>query len=126
MTAERILILDDDVIVAEIARSIISNAGYLPVVANNSPILAAQSLHKFDALLLDLWLSDGFFEDSLNALARAEYKGGVILISGLESECLYDAAQFAVNLDLNLLGYMSKPLRADMLLNTLERLKTRA
>lgn len=126
MTAERILILDDDVIVAEIARSILSNAGYLPVVANNSPILAAQSLHKFDALLLDLWLSDGFFEDSLNALARAGYKGGVILISGLESECLYDAAQLAVNLDLNLMGYMSKPLRADMLLNTIERLKTRA
>ncbi|MFM1895748.1 MAG: hypothetical protein RLZZ385_822 [Pseudomonadota bacterium] len=123
MMPNKILIIDDDVVVAEVIKSIVANAGYTPVVALNSPVLGSRRLLDFRAVILDLWLSDGFFEDSLHALARLNFRGGLVLMSGLDDEVLYEAAQMATNLGLDLLGYLHKPVRTDMLLDTLSRLK---
>ena len=122
MKQTNVLIVDDDLIVVEIIKSIVTNAGYRPVVAMNSTILSTRRVLDFDTIILDLWLSDGHFESSLQALAQVGYKGGVILVSGLHCE-LFDAAQMATNLGLDLLSYIHKPIRSDILLTALARME---
>ena len=87
---KKILVLDDDLIVTEILGQIVKNLGHYPVVAHNAPVLASAKIREFDAILLDLWLSDSSAEESLEMIAEQVFRGQIVLISGLDNEALED------------------------------------
>ncbi len=109
MTQKRILILDDDLIVTEILGQLVSNLGHYPVAAHNAPILASHKITDFDAVVLDLWLSDSSAYESLQALAEQGFSGEIILISGLAEKDLEEACSQGRELGLKIAGYLRKP-----------------
>ena len=61
------------------------------MIAHDAPILASAKIKEFDAILLDLWLSDSSAEESLEAIASQAFRGQIVLISGLENQALEEA-----------------------------------
>lgn len=112
---KKILVLDDDLIVTEILGQIVKNLGHYPVVAHNAPVLASAKIREFDAILLDLWLSDSSAEESLEMIAEQAFRGLIVLISGLDNEALEDACEKGRSLGLRVNGYLRKPVSAESL-----------
>ena len=112
---KKILVLDDDLIVTEILGQIVKNLGHYPVVAHNAPVLASAKIREFDAILLDLWLSDSSAEESLEMIAEQVFRGQIVLISGLDNEALEDACEKGRSLGLRINGYLRKPVSAESL-----------
>jgi response regulator of citrate/malate metabolism len=104
-----ILILDDDLIVTEILGQLVKNLGHYPIIAHNAPILASNKVKDFDIIVLDLWLSDSSSFESLQMLADQEFRGDIILISGLEENAMEEARREADELGLRITGYLRKP-----------------
>jgi len=48
------------------------------VIAHNAPILASAKIKEFDAILLDLWLSDSSAEESLEAISSQAFRGQIV------------------------------------------------
>lgn len=109
MTQKSILILDDDLIVTEILGQLVKNLGHYPIIAHNAPILASNKVKDFDIIVLDLWLSDSSSFESLQMLADQEFRGDIILISGLEENAMEEARREADELGLRITGYLRKP-----------------
>jgi CheY-like chemotaxis protein len=112
---KKILVLDDDLLVTEILGQIVKNLGHYPVVAHNAPVLASAKIREFDAILLDLWLSDSSAEESLEMIAEQAFRGLIVLISGLDNEALEDACEKGRSLGLRVNGYLRKPVSAESL-----------
>ena len=112
---KKILILDDDLIITEILGQLVKNLGHYPVIAHNAPILASAKIKEFDAILLDLWLSDSSAEESLEAIASQAFRGQIVLISGLENQALEEACEQGRSLGLRVTGFLRKPINADSL-----------
>lgn len=110
MNQKRILVLDDDLIVTEIIGQLVKNLGFYPVIAHNAPILATAKMKEFDAVVLDLWLSDSSAYESLQALADQGFRGVILLISGLEESALDEACSQGRALGLRIVGYLRKPI----------------
>ena len=112
---KKILVLDDDLIVTEILGQLVKNLGHYPVIAHNAPILASAKIKEFDAILLDLWLSDSSAEESLEAIAGQAFRGQIVLISGLDNEALEDACEKGRRLGLRVNGFLRKPVDVESL-----------
>ena len=85
------------------------------MIAHNAPILTSAKIKEFDAILLDLWLSDSSAEESLEAIASQAFRGQIVLISGLENQALEEACEQGRNLGLRVTGILRKPINADSL-----------
>ena len=109
MSKKRILVLDDDLIITEILGQLVKNLGHYPVIAHNAPILSSSKLKDFDAIILDLWLSDSSAFESLQAIADTAFRGQIILISGLDASALEEACEQGRGLGLGIKGYLRKP-----------------
>ena len=109
MNQKRILVLDDDLIITEILGQLVRNLGHYPVIAHNAPILTSTKVQEFDAIVLDLWLSDSSAFESLQALADQAYRGKILLVSGLEESVIEEASKQARTLGLSVHGFLRKP-----------------
>ncbi len=85
------------------------------MIAHNAPILASAKIKEFDAILLDLWLSDSSAEESLEAIASQAFRGQIVLISDLENQALEEACEQGRSLGLRVTGFLRKPINADSL-----------
>jgi len=85
------------------------------VIAHNAPILASAKIKEFDAILLDLWLSDSSAEESLEAIASQAFRRQIDLISGFENQALEEACEQGRSLGLRVTGFLRKPINADSL-----------
>ena len=85
------------------------------MIAHNAPILASAKIKEFDAILLDLWLSDSSAEESLEAIASQAFRRQIDLISGLENQALEEACEQGRSLGLRVTGFLRKPINADSL-----------
>ena len=85
------------------------------MIAHNAPILASAKIKEFDAILLDLWLSDSSAEESLEAIASQAFRGQIVLISDLENQALEEACEQGRSLGLRVTGILRKPINADSL-----------
>ena len=72
-------------------------------------------IKEFDAILLDLWLSDSTAEESLEAIAGQAFRGQIVLISGLDNEALEDACEKGRRLGLRVNGFLRKPVDVESL-----------
>ena len=85
------------------------------MIAHNAPILASAKIKEFNAILLDLWLSDSLAEESLEAIASQAFRGQIDLISGFENQALEEACEQGRSLGLRVTGFLRKPIDADSL-----------
>ena len=85
------------------------------MIAHNAPILASAKIKEFDAILLDLWLSDSSAEESLEAIASQAFRRQIDLISGFENQALEEACEQGRSLGLRVTGFLRKPIDADSL-----------
>jgi len=83
--------------------------------------LRQSDLHHFRCIILDLWLSDSYGEESLKILAGKSYRSAVILISGKSLAEINQTARLGLQASLAVIRYRQKPLNKDGLTQFLGR-----
>lgn len=119
--APDILLIDDDVIVLETISLMVRDLGLEVATAMNADSLRQADLHHFRCIILDLWLSDSYGEESLKILADKSYRGGVILISGKSRAEINQTARLGLEAGLAVIGYCQKPVNKENLTQLLDR-----
>jgi DNA-binding NtrC family response regulator len=115
-----ILVVDDDVGVRTMLRSVLENEGYLVEdVENGKGALKASEKSSFDVALIDVELPDIKGTELLNKLKKIRPKMIRIIITGHPT---LESAMKAVNERAD--GYVLKPFEVEMLLETIRKLLT--
>jgi len=104
-----VLVLDDDPIVTDYLKYSLQRMSFEPTVVHNSTILDTKKIHSFRYVILDLWMSDTFGTEALDKLIAADFKGGVILITGFLTDRLPEIASYGSRKGLTILGVLEKP-----------------
>lgn len=111
----RVLVVDDDDFSHTVLREMLLSLGVAEVHTARDGSTGAEVLAQMpappDFLICDMIMphTDGI--DFLGHLAKAQYRGGVILLSGGDSLMLSIAAEVAVSDGLRVLGSFAKPLQ---------------
>ena len=86
MTAEKILIVDDDPVVCEFVGMLVEQAGFQPLLAHDaSGALALDEQHHPDLAIVDVDLGPAISSLDLLCELKAQRDTPVILLSGLSS-----------------------------------------
>jgi response regulator of citrate/malate metabolism len=109
MNDPKILIVDDDPVVLETISMMLSRDNIASAKALNADAIRHANLNKFDCILLDIWLSDSYGEESLEILASHNYRGSVIVLSGAPKDEINAVATKGLRLGLSVIGYLRKP-----------------
>ena len=116
--AARILVVEDDQVMARLVTRALERAGYETIHAENATIAAdALSDFDFDLIVMDLFLPDG---DGL-ALCRqirTAHDLPVVMISSLEE----DIGKSVVHTELGPQAFLSKPFKFDVFLRQIAEL----
>ena len=123
----RLLIVDDEVQMADMVAAVATRAGWEPSTAHDAAgFKAAFQAKPPDASVIDLHLgvTDGI--ELLRFLADRKFKGRVALISGFDDRVLRAAEEIARLLGLQIAGVMRKPARVADIRELLERVKGQA
>ena len=110
--ALRILLLDDDAFTLEMLRDMLSDLGCHDVHSETDARAALRALPSLgaDLLICDLSMPEMDGIEFLRAVAEQDYRGSVILLSGMDSGILRAAQTLATAQGLAILGACSKPL----------------
>lgn len=115
----RVLVLDDDSFQLDLITEILKSLGFhdLTCVTNTAEALRriAVKTDSFDLVLIDLHLpgEDGF--QFMDGLAKADYKGALIIVSGQSQDVMRGASLVAKLRRFTLLGSLSKPVEREPL-----------
>lgn len=109
MNYPKILVVDDDPIVLETISMMLSRQNIECTKAFNADAIRRANLGKFDCILLDIWLSDSYGEESLEILAQHSYRGSVVVLSGASKDEINAVATKGLRLGLSIIGYLRKP-----------------
>lgn len=112
-TAERIhaLVIDDDPFVLELMRDMLLAAGAWAVTARSNARAGLDALAQApDLLICDLSMPDMDGIEFLGAAAQAGYRGGVLLLSGMNAGLLQAAHGLALAQGLRVIGAYRKPM----------------
>ncbi len=114
-----VLVLDDDPVMLEISRSMLSNLGFSDVTTCDS---GRQALERLDGqgadpdlILLDLNMPGMDGVEFLRKLVDRHYAGGVILASGEDARILQSAETLVRAHGITALGHLQKPVQPDAL-----------
>ncbi|GAB5500230.1 MAG: hypothetical protein PsegKO_25410 [Pseudohongiellaceae bacterium] len=105
-----VLLIDDDMMVLETVSLMVRSLGLETATAMNADALRQADLHRFRCIILDLWLSDSYGEESLEILTEKSYRGAVILISGKTRSEINHIARQGLEAGLAVIGYCQKPI----------------
>jgi CheY-like chemotaxis protein len=115
----RVLVLDDDSFQLDLISELLKSLGLTDLTCVTS---TAEALRKFagksgsfDLVLIDLHLpgEDGF--QFMEGLAKVDYKGALIIVSGQSQDVMRGAALVAKLRRFKLLGTLTKPLERESL-----------
>lgn len=73
-----------------------------------------------DVILMDLRMPGMGGLELLSRLADRHYSGYIIVTSGVDAETMNSVQEFAIHSNIRVLGFLQKPLKADVLRNLLE------
>ncbi len=113
------LVIDDEETSQELARMALERLGLTSIWVAGDGALAIKAMDKMarppDFVISDIFMpqSDGI--ELVNDLAKRQYAGGLVLVSGGDTQFLVIAKRIARFHGLNLLGSLTKPLRTDAL-----------
>jgi len=113
-----VLVVDDDPFSCELLQEMLLTLGITDVTVAGNGQEALRHLNDGatpDYLISDLYMPDMVGIDLINSLTTLPYRGGLILLSGVDVEMLSLARQIAQDQGLQVLGAVMKPLRLDQL-----------
>ena len=111
-----VLVVDDDPFSCELLQEMLLTLGITDVTVAGNGQEALRHLNDGatpDYLISDLYMPDMDGIDLINSLTTLPYRGGLILLSGVDVEMLSLARQIAQDQGLQVLGAVMKPLRLD-------------
>jgi CheY-like chemotaxis protein len=115
----QVLVLDDDSFQLDLLTELLKSLGFANLTCVTSTAEALRKIagqsDSFDLLLIDLHLpiEDGF--QFMDGLARVDYKGALIIVSGQSSDVMRGAALVAKLRRFTLLGSITKPVAREAL-----------
>ena len=111
-TPLRILLVDDDPFMLSMLSDMLEDLGQLNVRSESDARQALLVLPQYrpDLLVCDLSMPEMDGIEFLRAVAEQDYRGSVILLSGMDSGILRAAQTLATAQGLAILGACSKPL----------------
>lgn len=124
MALPRLLLIDDEPVLAEYVAKAADLSGYDPLIANGDDDFRRQFSEAAPALVaLDLGMPDSDGIELLRFLANQNFDGPVLIISGFDRRVLESAFKLGVALGLKMVGPIEKPARLEQLETIFKQLK---
>jgi CheY-like chemotaxis protein len=112
--ATTVMIIDDDEFSRDVLSEMLTAQGVSDIHSADSGRMALQILAGLpktpDVLICDVFMPDMDGIEFMSTLASQSYRGGVILVSGVDIEMLSMARDLAAANGIKLLGSYTKPL----------------
>ncbi len=105
----RLLVIDDDVSMAELIGLIAEDAGYSTHITTNFEAFKSNYSDDIAIVVVDLLLPDVDGIEIIRFLSAQQSQAGVILVSGFDRRVLQTAEQLAGAQHLKMIGSLSKP-----------------
>ena len=112
----RLLLIDDEPVLAEFVASAARECGFEPTVTGNDQLFRDSFLaERPHVVVLDLGMPGMDGVELLRFLAAESFDGPVLIISGFDRRVLESAFRLGEALGLTMLGPLEKPVRFDAL-----------
>jgi DNA-binding response OmpR family regulator len=120
----RLLLIDDEPVLADFLASAARESGFEPVIAERDDEFRSTFLaERPDMVALDLGMPGMDGVELIRFLADEDYAAPVLIVSGFDRRVLESAFRLGEALGLTMVGPVEKPVRFDVLEQMLSRLK---
>jgi len=113
---QSVLVVDDDKFMRVVMSDLLREQGFAQIAEAASGLAAVGTLQRPrpapDLVVCDLNMPDGDGFEFMQQLAAADFVGGVLLVSGMDSRTLNSASLMARFHQLNILATLAKPVDA--------------
>ena len=124
MPQPRLLLIDDEPTLADYLAKAAQACGFDPIVtAEDQQFRDALIAIRPEMVALDLGMPGMDGVELTRFLAAQDYRGPVLIVSGLDRRVLESAFRLGEALGLNMVGPVEKPVRLDVLEEILSKLK---
>jgi len=124
MPQPRLLLIDDEPVLADFLASAATEAGFEPVITSEDQQFRDEFLAaRPDMVALDLGMPGMDGVELIRFLAEQDYKAPVLIVSGFDRRILESAFRLGEALGLTMAGPIEKPVRFDELETLLQQLK---
>lgn len=124
MEQPRLLLIDDEPVLAEFMANAASECGFDPVLTSHDELFRAEfEKQRPDVVALDLGMPGMDGVELLRFLAEHDYRSPVLIVSGFDRRVLESAFRLGEALGLNMAGPLEKPVRLEELETLLRELK---
>jgi DNA-binding response OmpR family regulator len=124
MSVPRLLLIDDEPTLAEFLASAAEESGFEPVITErDEEFRDAFIAQKPDMVALDLGMPGMDGVELIRFLADQNYSSPVLIVSGFDRRVLESAFRLGEALGLTMVGPVEKPVRFEVLEETLSRLR---
>jgi len=110
-----VLVVDDDEFSRDVLQEMLQAQGVTQIVMAGNGRIALNTLSDLpnppDLIVCDVFMPDMDGIEFMSALAQKQYKGSVVLVTGVDIETLSLARDIAAAEGIKLLGSLTKPLR---------------
>jgi CheY-like chemotaxis protein len=120
----RLLVIDDDKLHRMIVCRLAARTGYAPAgAATYAEAVKLTQQSAFDCITLDLSVGAHDGTEMLRHLWAVGCKAPIFVITGCDEDIRRETADIACSLDLNIRGFIGKPVDLDELPDRLDRLR---
>ena len=124
MTQPRLLLIDDEPTLAEFLADAARESGFDPVITGeDEDFRAAFRDQRPEMVALDLGMPGMDGVELIRFLADEKFEAPVLIVSGFDRRVLETAFRLGEALGLTMVGPVEKPVRFEVLVATLSRLK---
>ena len=124
MPQPRLLLIDDEPVLAEFLANAAVESGFEPVIASDDAEFREEFLaRRPDMVALDLGMPGMDGVELLRFLGEQEYQAPVLIVSGFDRRVLESAMRLGEALGLNMAGPLEKPVRFDEIRARLSELR---
>ena len=124
MTQPRLLLIDDEPVLADFMADAASGAGFDPIVTSNDGQFREEFLaRRPEMVALDLGMPGMDGVELIRFLAEQDYRAPVLIVSGFDRRVLESAFRLGEALGLTMAGPLEKPVRLEKLEAMLTQLK---
>jgi DNA-binding response OmpR family regulator len=124
MTQPRLLLIDDEPVLADFLARVAVEVGFEPVITSEDQQFRDEFLaDRPNMVALDLGMPGMDGVELLRFLAEQDYKAPVLIVSGFDRRVLESAFRLGEALGLSMVGPLEKPVRFEELETILEQLK---
>jgi DNA-binding response OmpR family regulator len=124
MTQPRLLLIDDEPTLAEFLADAARESGFDPVITSeDEEFRSAFREQRPEMVALDLGMPGMDGVELIRFLADEDYDAPVLIVSGFDRRVLETAFRLGEALGLTMVGPVEKPVRFEVLEETLSRLK---